>query len=77
MDLEKAIEWVDYNESHYVIIGLPDNKGKPFRFDKDSLFVCPLNTLFLPVIRVNDTFYHVKYVEGVSVVDYNNPIEYD
>lgn len=68
MNVEEIASWVLYNSDHYVVgcVGAVPRRSGTFA-----------NGQYIPLIKVNDTYYYVKYVEGNAVVDYNNPYEYD
>ena len=68
MNIEEIASWVLYNSDHYVVGCVGDVPRRSGTF---------ANGQYIPLIKVNDTYYYVKYVEGNAVVDYNNPYEYD
>ena len=68
MNVEDIAIWNLYDSSHYVVGYVGDTPRRSGTF---------ANGQYIPLIKVNDTYYYVKYVDGNAVVDYNNPYEYE
>ena len=68
MNVEEIATWILYDSSHYVAGYVGDTPRRSGVY---------ANMQYIPLIKVNDTYYYVKYVDGNAVVDYNNPYEYE
>lgn len=66
MKAKEAAIWVLQSDNHFVLFGNRIMRGSIYEEYE-----------YFPVIRVKDSFYHVKYEDGQEKVDYSAPIYVD
>lgn len=66
MNAKEAAFWVMSHEDNFVLLGNKVMRG--------SIYA---EYTYIPLRRVNDTFYHIKYEKGEAVIDYTSPVYVD
>lgn len=67
MNAQETALWILQSEDHFILW-----ENRPFR-----PHVLQKESPYQPLIRVNGTYYHVKYDNGEPVVDYSSPVDCD